>query len=44
MDRFSIISETVHQVFDVRNQARDKALTNYLRFDPKPGDSVAFRN
>ena len=28
MDRFSIISETVHQVFDVRNQARDKALTN----------------
>jgi len=28
MDRFSIISETVHQVFDIRNQARDKALTN----------------
>lgn len=28
MDRFSIISEFVHQVFDVRNQARDKALTN----------------
>jgi translin len=28
VDRFSIISEYVHQVFDVRNQARDKALTN----------------
>ncbi len=28
MDRFSSISEFVHQVFDVRNQARDKALTN----------------
>lgn len=28
MDRFSTISEFVHQVFDVRNQARDKALTN----------------
>jgi len=28
VDRFSIISEFVHQVFDVRNQARDKALTN----------------
>lgn len=28
MDRFSIISEFVHQVFDIRNQARDKALTN----------------
>jgi translin len=28
VDRFSTISEFVHQVFDVRNQARDKALTN----------------
>lgn len=28
MDRFSTISEFVHQVFDVRNRARDKALTN----------------
>lgn len=28
MDRFTTISEFVHQVFDVRNQARDKALTN----------------
>jgi len=28
VDRFSSISEFVHQVFDVRNQARDKALTN----------------
>lgn len=28
MDRFSTISEFVHQVFDIRNQARDKALTN----------------
>jgi len=28
VDRFSTISEFVHQVFDVRNRARDKALTN----------------
>jgi len=28
VDRFTTISEFVHQVFDVRNQARDKALTN----------------
>jgi len=28
VDRFSTISEFVHHVFDVRNRARDKALTN----------------
>ena len=27
MDRFTIISEFVHEKFDIRNQARDKALT-----------------